>query len=144
MKVNDTVTPRLQRLARGFDDLSHIFRRYGAYQDGATDDLFKNEQDPYGSRWADLKPSTLEQKRRRNAINKKLQFTGSMRATTSSKPGRRDFVHGFNDSKVRFHDLGTRKMAKRQVLPDESRGLPDKSTAELERLADNFTRRVWS
>lgn len=139
----DSVSPVLRRLNQRLGDLSVVFNQYGAYQDKATDDLFRGQKDPYGNKWERLAPSTIERKRKTGGINKILQDRGHMRATTSSKSTSKRFIHGFNDSKAIYHDLGTRKMPKRQLLPDESRGLPRASSDELERLAQRFVSRVW-
>jgi len=139
----DTVSPTLRQLNQRLGDLSVVFNQYGAYQDRATDNLFKGQKDPYGGKWAKLAPSTVERKRKTGGINKILQNRGHMRATASSKSTSKSFIHGFNDSKAIYHDLGTRKMPKRQLLPDESRGLPKASSDELERLAQRFVNRIW-
>lgn len=144
IRINDNVSPTLSKLARSVSDLSPVFRQYGAYQDGATDDLFKSESDPYGRNWESLSPSTIKNKSRKKQIQKTLQATGRMRASTVSQSFKREFVHGFNDPKAKFHDLGTKHMPKRQLLPDDTRGLSSKSVKELESLVEDYLNRSWS
>ena len=132
---NDTITPAIQRSLELLGNCTPILEEFGVWQDGVTDDLFRNEVDPYGSPWADLKDSTWKQKHKYGSINKKLQWSGRMRASVVTQVQGNKFRHGFADQKAIFHDKGTRKMPKRQLLPDPQKGLPPASEKELGDIA---------
>lgn len=74
--------------------------------------------DPYGKQWAALKPSTLARGRRPPP----LDATGRMKSSTKAVPLSGGGVGLVADSPANFHQSGTRKMAKRMILPDK--GLP--------------------
>jgi len=133
--VNDAVVQRsLDRALTTLGNLTPVFEEFGAWQDGATDDLFESESDPYGDRWAALKDSTLRRKQQRGEFLKTLQATGRMRASTVSKAMKSGYKHGFTDPKARFHDRARKPERKRQLLPDEARGLPKASQQQLEKI----------
>lgn len=131
----DSITPAIQRSLDLLGNVTPILEEFAVWQDGTTDDLFRNEVDPYGKAWEDLKPHTWTQKHKKGSINKKLQFTGKMRASVVSQVQGNKFRHGFADKKAVFHDRGTRKMPKRQLLPDSRKGLPPSTEKELGDIA---------
>lgn len=124
-------------------DLKPVFEQFGAFQDGETDDLFQAEKDPYGKRWESLKPKTIAAKERTGGIQKILQHSGRMRASTVSQSSSSEFRHGFNDPKAQFHDQGTRHLPKRQLLPDEDNGLPQRTEEELTAILEDALADSW-
>jgi phage gpG-like protein len=56
---NDEITPALQRVAAGLEDMTEPFRDIGEYLIGATKDRFAQGVSPEGVRWAAKSPVTL-------------------------------------------------------------------------------------
>jgi phage gpG-like protein len=144
LSYHDAITPAIQEALDLLGDCSPILEEFGAWQDGVTDDLFRNEIDPYGNPWADLKDSTWKQKRAKGSIDKKLQWRGDMRASVVSQVNGNNFLHGFTDKKARFHDRGTKKIPRRQLIPDSAKGLPKTSEKELAAIALKYLFRAFA
>lgn len=140
VQVQDSeIQRKLNNALALFGDLSPVFDEFGVWQDGATDDLFEAERDPYGDRWASLRDSTLKRKQQRGEFLKILQATGRMRASAVSKSMKSGYKHGFTDPKSKFHDKASKPERKRQLLFDQQRGL---SREAEQKLAQIVTRRL--
>jgi len=140
VQIQDSAIQRkLNNALALFGDLSPVFDEFGVWQDGATDDLFEKERDPYGDRWAALKETTLARKQQRGEFLKILQATGRMRASAVSKSMKSGYKHGFTDPKSKFHDKAKNPDRKRQLLFDEQRGM---SREAEQKLAQIVTRRL--
>lgn len=130
--INDSeIERRLSDALALLGDLTPVFEDFGVWQDGETDDLFDEERDPYGERWAALKESTLKRKSQRGEFMKILQATGKMRASTVSKAMKSGYRHGFTDRKAEFHDRASRPDRRRKLLFDRDRGLSDRAEKKL-------------
>ena len=78
---------------------------------------FRREIDPYGKKWQPLSSATIAYKQRMGYPLKILTRTGRMRSSA------RYVLQGkavkiIVDFPSRFHQSGTRRMPKRQILPD--------------------------
>jgi phage virion morphogenesis protein len=125
--INVSISDR--PLQKAIDQLSRmrpVWRDIGEHLLRRADDGFRYERDPYGARWAPLAASTLAQKRRQKRIMKILQSRGLMRGTLAYQAYENRVVIGFNAFYAAFHQSGTKKMPKRQLLPDAGRGLPSR------------------
>ena len=135
ISYHDTVTPAIEEALALLRDCAPILEEFAVWHDGYTDDMFRSETDPYGRPWADLTSATWKKKHKGGSINKKLQWDGTMRASVVSQVSKNSFRHGFADQKAVFHDRGTRKMRRRQLLPDAAQGLPKAVEKELGAIA---------
>jgi len=122
------------------EDLTPMMADVGEYMQRRIDDGFRYERDPYGQSWAPLAASTLKQKTRQKRILKILQSRGTMRGTLTYQARRDRVLIGFNVFYADFHQRGTKRMVKRQLLPDVERGLPAQDVAQIQAIAqDHFS-----
>lgn len=139
------------RLQRAANDLTPAFADIGEYVSRRVDEGFRREQDWYGVPWAPLSPKTIKRKQagRPPAIQKKLQNTGLFRAGFSYQVGPH-FVE-VNSNRVTksgiplhiLHQLGTRRMPKREVLPNEQQGLPPVDSQEIVDIIGDYVDAAW-
>lgn len=103
------------------------------------DKTYAAQQDPYGSGWAALRPSTLKMKTG-PAI---LIEAGSLNASLGFKlSGATSAQVGFTDKKARFHQDGTSKMVARPIVPDS--GLPPAWEPTMKNLLESYVREaLW-
>jgi len=138
--IDDRVTSQCDDALALLGDLTPVFDEFGAWQDGATDDLFTSQQDPYETSWWRLKESTIAQKQRRGEFLTILQATGKMRASVVSKSMKAGYRHGFSDRKAVYHDRAESVDRKRQLLPDADQGLPPRSARKLQQILERRMR----
>jgi phage gpG-like protein len=129
--IEDNVSPELAKLAARCSDLTPAFKDFGEFYLDKIDRQFQTETDPYSGSWTPLTAAYANYKAKNGFIPKILQKRGHMRARTSYAASPGQLAIGFNDNKARFHDKGTRRMAARQLLPDNRRGLPNDARDEL-------------
>lgn len=139
IKINDTaVQSAFAGAIARLSDLTPMMANIGEHLQRRIDDGFRHEKDPYGQSWAPLAASTLKQKARNKRILKILQSRGTMRGTlTYQATGDRVRI-GFNVFYADFHQRGTKRMVKRQLLPDVARGLPAQDVAAIVSIAADF------
>jgi len=97
-------------------NLQPPLRGFGYYLEQETEKQFNTETDPQGRPWAELKPSTLQQKRAKGYPDDILTATGEMRSTVYSVASKRSLEFGIRDPKARWHQYGTSKMPQRQII----------------------------
>jgi uncharacterized protein YlxW (UPF0749 family) len=85
-----------------------------------ADSEFDLERDPYDRPWQTLAESTLE---RKGGDTRILQRSDVMRGTLAVLPMRGAGLSVTIDSPAEFHQIGTKNMPKRMILPD-NRGIP--------------------
>lgn len=139
------------RLQRAANDLTPAFADIGEYVSRRVDEGFRREQDWYGVPWVPLSPKTIKRKlsQRPPAIQKKLQNTGLLRASFSYQVGPH-FVE-VNSNRVTkngiplyiLHQLGTRRMPKRELLPNEQQGLPPTDSQEITDIIGDYVDAAW-
>lgn len=135
IEINDAeVLGAFNQVSDRLSDLTPFFQDLGEHLVRRIDDGFRNQTDPYGSAWAPLAASTLKEKVRKKRITKILQSRGTMRSTLTYQAGRDRLVIGFNTFYATFHQRGTKRMVKRQLLPDAERGLPAGDVAIAQQL----------
>ena len=110
----------------------------GEYMQRRIDDGFRHQVDPFGQNWAPLATSTLKQKTRQKRILKILQSRGTMRGTLTYQPKGDRVKIGFNVFWAQFHQYGTKRMVKRQLLPDVARGLPQQDIAAIQDIVQDY------
>lgn len=139
IKINDTdVQAVFARAIARLEDLTPMMGNIGEYLQRRVDDGFRYERDPYGQNWAPLAASTLKAKVRNKRILKILQSRGTMRGTLTYQAGRDRVVIGFNTYTAQYHQYGTKRMPKRQILPDAARGLPAQDVAQIQAIAQDY------
>lgn len=119
-------------------DLTPMMANIGHHLQRRIDDGFRHEKDPYGQSWAPLAASTLKQKARNKRILKILQSRGTMRGTLTYQASGDRVRIGFNVFYAQFHDRGSKRMVKRQLLPDVARGLPAQDVAQIQAIARDY------
>lgn len=89
--------------------------------ESAIESEFANGRDPYGSPWAPLEPNTIAKGRHAPPLTDTGLFRNrtTVRAQVDGQPG---IVVSMPEQPGAFHQLGTRHMAARPVLP--YRGIP--------------------
>lgn len=103
------------------------------------DKTYAAQQDPYGSGWAALRPSTLKHKTG-PAI---LIESGSLNASLGFKlSGATSATVGFTDKKAKWHQHGTSKMQARPIVP--TNGLPPAWEPSMRNMLDSYLREaLW-
>jgi len=81
---------------------------------------FRNEESPDGKKWAKLKKSTVKSKIRKSGVVRKLQDTGNLKKSLNFRAGRDKVEIGYGVKYSVFHQLGTKVMAARKILPTDS------------------------
>lgn len=77
---------------------------------------FVTKTDPAGNAWLPLAPSTLKRKKGRGSL---LEASGIGKASLTNNPGD-DFVEiGFGEAYMGYHETGTQRMPRRQLLTDD-------------------------
>lgn len=129
----------LGQLERNLELLARVPSRAAAFAAPAIareiDREFATGRDPYGRAWAPLRPSTLARGRRPPP----LTDTGRMRGGLEVRPmaGAGISITFADEVPAIFHQKGTRKMARREILPTNV--LP----ASWNRALENAARRAF-
>lgn len=107
----------LKRLDVKLTDQDEFMEKVGDYFLDCIESEFNRQTDPYGKKWADLSPATIADKVKKGYPLTILTRTKKMRSSAkiivSSKS-----VQILLDSPAEYHQSGTRKMPKRQILPE--------------------------
>ena len=88
------------------------------------------EKEPNGTPWADLKPATIREKRKIGK-EKKLIRTGNLKKSLNFRAKTGEVKIGYGMSYSVFHQLGTKNMVARKILPTE---VSEIDMEEIERL----------
>ncbi|MBN3949369.1 MAG: phage virion morphogenesis protein [Nostoc sp. NMS7] len=107
----------LTRLGGKLTIPTEFLKSTGDYLLKRAEQGFRTETDPYGQKWAPLSPATIAQKERLGYPRKILTRKGDMRKSpTATIQGKSVKITIAFPSE--FHQRGTRKMPKRQILPE--------------------------
>lgn len=114
--LNPILRP-LTRLGGKLSNPTVFLQSTGDYLLKRTEQGFRSETDPYGKKWAPLSPATIAEKERLGYPRKILTRKGDMRQSpTATIQGKSvKITIGFPGE---FHQRGTVKMPKRQILPE--------------------------
>lgn len=122
---------RLDDVARG-GFVEDIAKRVGATLLKQVSDEFRDSRDPYGEPWAPVYRNRRRDRlaRRRRAArglpvraDKPLVDTGRLKASPVARVSGRSVRIALPVAYASFHNEGTRRIRKRQILPDAGRGL---------------------
>ena len=80
---------------------------------------YKNAEDPSGQAWRPLKPSTVRQKVRKSGKVVPLVDTGNLRNSLNYRVDGDKLRIGYSARYSVFHQLGTKFMPKRKILPTD-------------------------
>lgn len=138
IQINDTATSVISAAIARLGDLTPMMADVGEMLVNSLDRGFRDQVDPYQNSWAKLASSTLRQKVKRKRILKINQSTGILRASLSYQASGDRVVVGFGVNYARYHQTGTRRMPKRQLLPDAARGLPARVEREIQAIARDY------
>lgn len=139
IKIDDAAVQAVfARAIAKLGDLTPVMLNIGEHLQKRVDDGFRYEKDPYGQPWAKLASSTLRQKVMQKRILKILQSRGTMRGTLTYRASRDRVRVGFNVFYADFHQRGTKRMVKRQLLPDAARGLPVQDAAAIVAIVQDY------
>lgn len=95
---------------------SELMRLIGATMEQNIALRFVTKTDPAGHPWLPLAKSTLQRKKGRGSI---LELTGHGKASLGYNAGD-DFVEvGFGEPYMGYHETGTERMPRRQLLTDD-------------------------
>lgn len=113
----------LDRLRKAFEGLSRqgmheVSKVLAAEALHQLDEEFEESRDPYNRPWAPPK------RRKRGTLRaaKPLIDTGRMRSSFHARPRRGGFVVSTDVRYAGYHQKGTRRMVKRQMLPEKRLG----------------------
>ncbi len=113
---------------KGFDNIDKKLKSLGSVktmkligQTVKSDILlnFNEGKDPSGKAWAGLKPATVREKARIGK-EKILQRTGNLKKSLNYNPSKGKVEIGYGIKYSVFHQLGTKNMVARKILPTES------------------------
>lgn len=137
------------RLQRATGDLKPAMEDIGQYVSRRVDQTFQREEDFYGTPWAALSPKTIKRKQKLRQIPKTLQATGTFRGSFSYTADRRSVEIGSNRVGRNgipiglIHQRGSRRVPKRPVLPEASRGLPPADREEVLAIIEDHITDAW-
>ncbi|MGL5923830.1 phage virion morphogenesis protein [Chroococcidiopsis sp.] len=144
--INDReIQHAFNRLKQASSDLKAPMSDIGEHFLKRADDGFRNETDPWGVPWQPLKPKTIARKQKDRKILKVLQSTGLLRASFSYTADSNSVEIGTNRVSATgapiaiFHQLGTRKMPARPMLPETDRLPPQDLEEVLAILEEHIT-----
>lgn len=107
----------LKRLDVKLTDQDEFMHKVGDYFLDCIESEFSHQTDPYGKKWANLSPATITDKVKKGypitILTRTKQMRGSPKVIVSKKS-----VQILLDSPAEYHQSGTRKMPKRQILPE--------------------------
>jgi phage virion morphogenesis protein len=149
--TSDTLTQALRDLERRALDPRPAFADMGEYLLRETRGRFDNETDPQGTPWAELAPSTIKSKQRRQKGDKTkagkararvkapptaiLRETNTLRDTITYQATSDSLRLGTPQQYGVFPQFGTRKMPKREFL-----GVGGADAQELLAILEDFLR----
>jgi phage gpG-like protein len=96
-----------------------LLEEVGQYLVSTIDNSFRKEVDPYNKKWQPLSPATISEKERKGYPLKILTRTGTMRSSVRYQVKSKSVQIVVDTSYTTFHQTGTRKMPKRQIVPDK-------------------------
>lgn len=137
------------RLRQATDDQRSAMSDIGEAQLRRIDNRFRTERDPYNVPWVALSTRTLKRKQKNRKILKVLQETGLFRASFSYTADRNSVEIGSNRVSASgaplglFHQLGTKRMSARPILPDPERGLPPQDLQEVLTIIGDHVENAW-
>jgi phage virion morphogenesis protein len=106
VEVDDAqIKQLLKELFDRASDLTPALKNIGEYMRFSTAGNFKLEKSPDGQPWKKLSPKYAQKKAKAKAIQKKLQFTGDLRASIAYSVSPRSVEIGTN-KKVGSYSLG--------------------------------------
>lgn len=134
-----------KKLSKALSELarvpSQISRSVSARYNQEIQKGFDQGHDPYGKKWANLRPATLAKGRRPPP----LTATGRGRRGVKAKPMQGAGIALTSTvSYMKYHRTGTSKMARRDFLPDEEKGLPKKWTDIWEEEFETQARKIFN
>jgi phage gpG-like protein len=116
-------TEYLQRVARSLAFPDKMMRDVGEVVYDLIADSFDRESEPDGSPWADLAPSTIEQRTKKGLTPiRKLQATGRGERSISIdvKGATVEVRYGANNTEyMQHHRKGSDRLPKRDFIPSE-------------------------
>lgn len=145
------VRQALARLRSRTEDLRPVMQDIGEMYVRKIDNQFRDERDPYGTPWQPLSPKTVKRKlsQRPRAIAKILQNSGLFRSSFSYTATRDSVEIGSNRVTKKgiplgiLHQLGTRRMPKREIIPTPQRGLPRPDLREFVEIIEDHITDAW-
>lgn len=81
-----------------------------------TRSQFDSESDPEGTKWADLAPTTVLQKRKAGFSSSILTRTGAMRDSVGFDVAAKTLSLKIGTNYAKWHQEGTRRMPQRKIL----------------------------
>ena len=111
----------MRRLIRAGTDMTPLMRRIAGHLQASTEQSFDKQTSPDGKRWAKLKPSTINRRKKLNQIPIKiLAGEGSLLASIASDFDANSAVAGTNRDYATTHQFG----AKQGAFGKTKRGAP--------------------
>jgi len=80
---------------------------------------FRDEKDPKGDKWKPLKDSTIRAKIKKSGVVRMLQDTGTLKNSLHYNAKDNEVRIGYTAKYSIFHQLGTKYMPQRKILPTE-------------------------
>lgn len=115
--------------------LPKVAQRIGAAAVKQISDEFRESRDPYGQPWKPLKsPRGRQGKKKRS--DKPLIDTGRLRASFRAQPDGATVRVSTDVDYAEFHQDGTSRIPRRQILPDDDGGLGPRWSAAFEKEAE--------
>lgn len=109
---------QFKKLGGKLTNTQPLMGEVGQYLVSTIDNSFRKEADPYNKKWQPLSPATISEKERKGYPLKILTRTGTMRSSVRYTVKNKSVQIVVDTSYATFHQTGTRKMPKRQIVPD--------------------------
>lgn len=100
------------------DNQTPLMTKIGGYIVERAEDGFRTETDPYGDKWSPLSPATIAEKQRKGYPSKILTRRGKLSVSFKVLVRGNTVRIASTSPESQYHQYGTRKMPKRQILPD--------------------------
>lgn len=134
MQIETKITdlPDFKYLIQEVKNPDNTIRGFAAYRRSQFAQGISRGVDPYGNAYAPLTAAYLARKTKKYGQKSILVASGKMKATYNQEQTSNGFIETV-DSPANYHQSGTRKMAKRMLLPENN--LPEADQEKLIELA---------
>lgn len=134
-----SVAADFRKLSRDVGNLSPLMRLIAGELDDIKEKAFEKERDPKtGAAWRPLKPSTVSARRRRGKAGKKLQVTGRLVNSITTRTTSTSARIGTNLIYANVHNQGFGSIPQRRFL-----GFSTISVRRIRRLAEQYFAQKW-
>lgn len=135
----EQVAVKIRNLGREASDLTPLMRLIAGELDDIKETAFERESDPVtGRAWPELKPATVFARQRRGKMGKKLQVTGRLVNSITTRVTSTTARIGTNVIYSRVHNAGFGNIPQRRFL-----GFSSTHVNRIKRLVEKHFAEKW-